>query len=40
MSLKYLKQKNGLSNPNGSLSDTVPSWAIAQANSEVEAELV
>ena len=36
--LKYLKQKNGLPDPKGSLSDTVPSRA--RANSEVEAELV
>ena len=38
--LKYLKQKNGLPDPKGSLPDTVPSQAIARVNSEVEAELV
>ena len=38
--LKYLKQKIGLLDPKGSLSDTVLSRAIVQANCEVEAELV
>ena len=33
-------EEYGLSDPNGSLSDAIPSWAIAQANCEVAAELV
>ena len=37
--LKYFKQKDGLPDPKGSLSHTVPSRAIARANREVEVEL-
>ena len=38
--LRYLKQKDGLPDPKGSLSNEVPTLAIVRANWEVEAELV
>ena len=34
--LRYLKRKDGLPDPNGSLSSTISSQAIASANHEVE----
>ena len=38
--LRYLKQKDGLPDPKGSLTSEVPTRAIVRANQEVEAELV
>ena len=37
--LRYLKHRNGLPDPRGSLSNSVSSRAISRANDEVEAEL-
>ena len=38
--LRYLKRKDGLPDPKGSLTSEVPTQAIVRANREVEAELV
>ena len=38
--LKYLKHRDGLSDPKGSLSTKLSHRAITQANSDVEAELI
>jgi len=37
--LKYFKRKDGLPNPNGSLSSAIPGKTIAQMNKEVEKAL-